>query len=301
MRHLKILFSIVVGVISFVACQKDVPTVLAPARETLTLQEPVGERAPGVPVTQRGIVPDSYAGNFVASDDDQVCYELSALGYIGEVTGEMRGFKIDPPADYDDGYVNVDLQPGGRLLNWSTSENATLLAFVVKGGPNYNVYDYVGTGFDWDNGLGSPLFKGKIPAISHYNVCYAVSGAGQGCTPGYWRNHTNRWVGAAPGDDFDATFGVDLFNPDITLCMAIDNPQTYGVFAFHAVAALLNSYGGVPNSDGTTVDYPYSTAEVIQMVQDAVANGTLDATKNILAAANELGCPLSGTKAVKCP
>jgi hypothetical protein len=79
--------------------------------------------------------------------------------------------------------------------------------------------------------------------------------------------------------------------------MAIDNPDTYGAFAFHAVAALLNSTGGVPNKDGTTVDYPYSTEEVIQMVQEAVTNGTIVATQDLFEAANELGCPLSGTAA----
>jgi hypothetical protein len=37
------------------------------------------------------------------------------------------------------------------------------------------------------------------------------------------------------------------------------------------------------------------------MVQDAVANGTIEATKNLFEAANELGCPLSGTPAVPVP
>jgi hypothetical protein len=67
------------------------------------------------------------------------------------------------------------------------------------------------------------------------------------------------------------------------------------------VAALLNSYGGVPNADGTTVAYPYTTAEVIQMVQDAVENDTPEETKDLFADANELGCPLSGTKANPVP
>jgi hypothetical protein len=132
-------------------------------------------------------------------------------------------------------------------------------------------------------------------------VCYEVEGGTQGCTPGYWRNHVDRWVGAAHTDDFDTTFGVDLFSPDITLGDALKFPQTYGVFAFHATAALLNSYGGVPNGDGTTVDYPYTTAEVISMVQYAVANDTINATKDLFAAANELGCPLSGTRADPVP
>jgi hypothetical protein len=245
----------------------------------------------------RGVEPDSYPGNFVSSDDDQVCYDMSALGYIGEVTSEMRGFKIDPPVNYNDGYVSTTLSADGKYLDWK-SFNATVLAFIIKGGPSYHVYNYVGTGFEWDNELHSPLNKKNVPAISHYNVCYALDEGDQGCTPGYWRNHADRWIGVAPADDFDATFGVDLFNPDITLGQAIWlGGGGVNAFARHATAALLNAYGGVPNADGTTVAYPYTAAEVIQMVQDAVANGTIEATKDLFEAANELGCPLSGTPA----
>jgi hypothetical protein len=99
--------------------------------------------------------------------------------------------------------------------------------------------------------------------------------------------------------EIDATFGVDLFSPDITLGVAIQlGGGGSNALARHATAALLNALGGVPNADGTTVDYPYTVAQVIQMVQDAVANGTIEATKDLLAAANELGCPLSGTRAL---
>ena len=47
-----------------------------------------------------------------------------------------------------------------------------------------------------------------------------------GCTPGYWKNwkkHGDEWLAAGvdPGADFDATFGVDYFDPDITLYEAV--------------------------------------------------------------------------------
>jgi hypothetical protein len=258
-----------------------------------------GTPQPTYPKSYEDITPVMYAGNFVASDDDQVCYALSALGYIDEVTEEMRGFKIDPPTAYNDGNIDVILSGNGRYLAWASGENATALAFIIKGGPNYHVYDYVGLGIDADSWLASPQNGKNIPGISHYNVCYTVTGGDEGCTPGYWRNHADRWVGVAPADDFDATFGVDLFNPNITLGTAIWlGGGGVNAFARHATAALLNANGGVPNADGTTVNYPYTAAEVIQMVQDAVADGTIEATKDLFEAANELGCPLSGTKAV---
>jgi hypothetical protein len=265
------------------------------------VQAEFGTPQPTYPTSFEGITPDEYPGNFVSSDDDQVCYDMSALGYIGEVTGEMRGFKVDPPTAYNDGFINVILSDDGKYLAWATEPNATVLAFIIKGGPNYHVYDYVDSGLDADSWLASPMNRRNIPGISHYNGCYEIEGTGEGCTPGYWRNHYDRWLGYTADQIFDEVFGVTYLGDTVTLGMAISTPQTYGTFAFHAVAALLNSTGGVPNADGTTVNYLYPTAEVIQMVQDAVGEGTIEATKDLFAAANELGCPLSGTKAVPVP
>ena len=56
--------------------------------------------------------------------------------------------------------------------------------------------------------------------------------------------------------------------------------------ARHAVAALLNASNPDVASD-------FTTAQVIALVQDAVASGDFETAKNLLAAANEQGCPLS--------
>jgi hypothetical protein len=39
---------------------------------------------------------------------------------------------------------------------------------------------------------------------------------GEGCTPGFWKNHTELWaaLGYNTTDDFDTTFGVNFFSPD---------------------------------------------------------------------------------------
>jgi hypothetical protein len=298
-----------VGVFALSACQ-DSPTVpLSPDVDPLLAASFVCDPEASYPVSCEGITPDEYPGNFVSSDDDQVCYDMSTLEYIREVTSEMFGFKIDPPVNYDDGYVEVILSADLRYLAWEAT-GATVLAFILKGGPNYHVYDY--TAGDpilfSDSWLASPPNRrGNIPQISHYNVCYqrAVPDGDQGCTPGYWRNHADRWSGVAQTDDFDATFSdaettVNFFVPDITLGTAIWlGGGGVNAFGRHATAALLNAHGGVPNTDGTTVVYPYSVAEVIQMVQD-VWLGTLDMeeTKDLFDVANNLGCPLRGTRAV---
>jgi hypothetical protein len=248
---------------------------------------------------QPAVTPTSYPGNFVSSDDDQVCYDMALLGYIGAVSSEMRGIKIDSPVqNFSNAYLQTWLSDGNRRLAWQAYGDGEIVAFIIKGASNYNVYNYVGSGVSADSNLVSPLKNNKLPQISHYNICYRVltNGGEQGCTPGYWRNHLDRWSEVDPGDDFNATFGVDLFSPNITLGTAIQlGGGGENALARHATAALLNAHGGVANSDGTTVASPYTVAEVIQMVQDAVEDETIEATKDLLAAANELGCPLNNS------
>jgi len=84
---------------------------------------------------------------------------------------------------------------------------------------------------------------------------------GEGCTPGYWKNHHDAWIGLSPGDDFDTTFGVDFFDPDITLGRAVRlGGGGIKKVARHGTAALLNALH-------PAVDYPASAAEVIAAVQ----------------------------------
>jgi hypothetical protein len=58
-------------------------------------------------------------------------------------------------------------------------------------------------------------------------------------------------------------------------------------FIAHSVAALLNAKSG-------DVNYAYTEAQVIQMVQDALSNpGTILTTKDLFVTQNEAGCPLN--------
>ncbi len=126
---------------------------------------------------------------------------------------------------------------------------------------------------------------GRLPASLWWMVG-ALSigrdpGEPAGCTPGYWKNHLDAWgpTGLDPGDDFDATFGTDFFDPDITLGEAI-NRKGGGTkkVARQGTAALLNVLH-------PAVDYPVSEAAVIAAVQAQDVDG--------LVAFNELSpdCP----------
>jgi uncharacterized repeat protein (TIGR01451 family) len=111
---------------------------------------------------------------------------------------------------------------------------------------------------------------------------------GEGCTPGFWKqeHHFDSWVGFAPTDSFEAVFGVSV--PGSPTLLDALNSGGGGINALmrHAVAALLNA----SNPD---VDSDFTVAEVIALVQEAIETGDIERIKDILAAANEQGCPLN--------
>jgi hypothetical protein len=132
----------------------------------------------------------------------------------------------------------------------------------------------------------------------------ATAGSGQGCTPGYWKQsqHFDSWKWYTQSDMLDVVFGITAKpyrstqnnNPSgaLTLLQAIElngNGDAEQLFR-HGTAALLNS---VYQSG---VSYPYTAAQVIQMVRDAWLSGDvakIEATHQALGAANEKGCPLN--------
>ena len=59
---------------------------------------------------------------------------------------------------------------------------------------------------------------------------------------GYWKNHQSEWPAPYdPGDDYDTTFGVDLFDPDITLLDALKAKGKGSEQIRNSVADLLNA------------------------------------------------------------
>jgi len=114
---------------------------------------------------------------------------------------------------------------------------------------------------------------------------------GDGCTPGFWKNDGgkfgfNNWkpTGYTPSMDFNTVFSVNYLPAGTTLLESLTptNNNGHGNVIWHGTAALLNAaHPGV--------DFPYSVAQVIALVQSG--------SGNILAAANEAGCPLSRIKA----
>lgn len=160
-----------------------------------------------------------------------------------------------------------------------------------------------GTYGGWVGGSGpsgNRSVYGVSGVLAEYTNSYIPTGGGEGCTPGYWKNHAgiysfskggqkkpSQWEGYLPTDGFDATFGVtSSFGGTFRLIDALEEGGgDEDALARHAVSALLNA----ANSG---VSYDMTTGEVIALVQAAYASGDFEGAKNTLAAFNEQGCPL---------
>lgn len=124
----------------------------------------------------------------------------------------------------------------------------------------------------------------------------------EGCTPGYWKNHPERWDGTG-GDDhtitvqhqaaFNMFFGVTSAQSGLSDFVTLLGAAASGgggldALARHAAAAAASA--------DATINYLYSVNEVIDIYRDGVGAdpGPLDveSAKNLLEAQNEAGCPL---------
>jgi hypothetical protein len=213
-----------------------------------------------------------YAGTDDTFDSDN----LGGASITFSFTGGPFTIPSFEAVDCDDASKNILLKVG------NSGDVLTLIGScdLADGGEGYGdgiVSDVTTTPVEF-NDIARFEFLGS-GGVDNIEVCRPSDG-GEGCTPGYWKNHLEDWpaTGYSPMDDFDATFGVDLFSPDITLGQAI-RLGGGGVkkLARHGTAALLSA----AHPD---VDYPYSVAQVIAFVQA----GDVDP----LVAANELGCDI---------
>ena len=130
----------------------------------------------------------------------------------------------------------------------------------------------------------------RTPAIDIEKYVKPLVGpsGGEGLTPGFWKQsqHLDAWVGFSPSDSYEAIFGVDVPCSDPTLLQALWSGGG-GVNALlrHSTAALLNA--AHPN-----VEYAFTQAEIIAMVQSAFATGDYENVKDQFEAENERGADL---------
>lgn len=106
---------------------------------------------------------------------------------------------------------------------------------------------------------------------------------GEGCTPGYWRNHLEVAAIDPYNTYFDGVFGV---GPHISLAEAVVlRGGQENALLRHAAAGYLNITSGL--------DYGFSASELIALVQSAYSSGDFNGVKDQIEDANELYCPLN--------
>ena len=106
-------------------------------------------------------------------------------------------------------------------------------------------------------------------------VVELVERGDEGCSQGYWKNHRNSWgpAGYNTGDNYNVVFGVP-YNKTLLGALESGGGKQYAL-GRQAVAALLNAAHPY-------IDYYYSEAEVIDIVQDGYDTGDLEGAKNLL-------------------
>jgi hypothetical protein len=143
---------------------------------------------------------------------------------------------------------------------------------------------------------------GVGPAVMSTTSASAWFRGNQGCTPGYWKNHTDAWADTAysPTDTVGSVFTLppDLssFNNE-SLLDALNGqggPDLSGATEILLRAAV----AGILNATDTNVQYPTTAAKIINHVNVALKSEDRD---RILALATKIdnfnngvgGCPLS--------
>jgi hypothetical protein len=233
-----------------------------------------------------GVSSQSYNVNLPANTSSATILVNSMVGHPEQ--GCLPGSGNDPAA-------NPWCDQGQQHEAFSVSVNGTVIGTATDHGED-NWQQFTFNASSAQSGANDVTFT-HVPETGDASVnsvdytavlCVTVerTGGNQGCTPGYWRQviHYDSWFGYAPNQSFSSVFGV---GPNITLAAALRlEGGGQNALIRHAVAALLNAASG-------SVNYPYTTAQVIAKVQAAFATGNFEAHKNDFVAANELGCPLN--------
>jgi hypothetical protein len=254
------------------AVQTPTTTTATPEIEFLKVckQYPAGVTGPDITVrldVSGTAEAGTYAGISIPANQCMKIWEHKALGVETIVVTEEN-----PPAGYDASVATWQL--GGTL---SASVPGTSASVVV------------GTG-----GKGATVIFTNTPVTPP-----EVTGS-QGCTPGYWKQsqHFGSWDATAYGrsDLVNTVFGI-TFSPKVPKGQGTFDGTLLGALGLgggNDIALVRAGTAALLNASSTDVAYPYTSAQVIKTVQDALAAGgnAIGTAANLLDSANNLGCPL---------
>ena len=139
-------------------------------------------------------------------------------------------------------------------------------------------------------------FENEIKDDDDHSVIIKPPEKFEGCTPGFWKNHLQAWVGFSPNQTLESVF-------DVPNAFGLDNSTLLQALSFNggsgAVGAarilLRAGVAALLNAADPDVDYPRTVAEVIADVNAALASGsraTMLGLATELDTDNNLGCPI---------
>ncbi len=149
--------------------------------------------------------------------------------------------------------------------------------------------------------LTAVVFTAAVSAVS-FGTATATNIGNQGCTPGYWKNHTQSWEEYSPQTllknnfTIPGTLGVPANATFLQALQGGGGPDLHGA----ATILLRAAVAGYLNAAHEGVGYPYrrftDPFNIKSQVNAALASGnrqTMLALAGVLDAANNLGCPLN--------
>ncbi len=196
--------------------------------------------------------------------------------------------------------IDVEIEEEDPVVSFYDDTKALLGSFVLPHTGNN------GVAYDFDLGPTAGVVRMEVELNGSGAIDNIVFTPGEepppgdeGCTLGYWKNHTDDWVGYTTGQTVQSVFSAASAYPAVatkTLHQALKfggGPGAVGgakILLKQAVAAVLNA----AHPD---VEYPRLLADVISDVNAALASGIRSEMTDLgedLDDDNKLGCPLSG-------
>jgi hypothetical protein len=151
--------------------------------------------------------------------------------------------------------------------------------------------------------LASVILGLIVPATSALAVRI---GDNEGCTPGFWKNNIGRWEEYSPNWTLGSVFVVPTGFSSLADDTLLDALSYGGGPTLQGKAKLLlkQAVASILNAAHEGVGYPYrrfvNPFAIVPTVNAALASGsrtTMEALKNTLDRANNLGCPLRADEA----
>jgi hypothetical protein len=110
----------------------------------------------------------------------------------------------------------------------------------------------------------------------------------EGCTPKFWKYNTGKWQKYSTTTSFESVVGRDVLSGDPTFLQVLAlSGGGINSLARETAAALLNAAH-------TSVDYPYTTSQIIWAFQNVVDSGStwhIDYLRSIYGNLNSRNCP----------